>query len=256
MEFCTCGLEGPRGKDAMKRYVAVSLGLLALFGAGACKGLGGAGDSAPAAGAELKTEDEKTLYAIGLMLGKNLAPLKLTPAETDIVRRGLGDTVAGQKPLVDLEAYAPKVQAFAQKRAQAAASAMAGPEKEKGKAFVEKAAHEPGAVKTPTGLVFTSLSPGKGKSPAATDVVRVNYRGTLVDGTEFDSSASHGGPAQFPLNGVIACWTEGVQLMKVGGKAKLVCPAELAYGDAAQGKIPSGATLVFEVELLDAQVGK
>ena len=117
--------------------------------------------------------------------------------------------------------------------------------------FLEKAAAEPGAVKTPSGLVYRELRPGTGPTPEATDMVTVNYRGTLIDGTEFDSSYKTNEPAQFPLNHVIPCWTEGVQKMKVGGKSKLVCPAAIAYGEKGSPPvIPPDATLVFEVELL------
>jgi FKBP-type peptidyl-prolyl cis-trans isomerase FkpA len=119
------------------------------------------------------------------------------------------------------------------------------------KSFLEKAAAEPGAIKTPSGLVYRELSAGTGPSPQATDIVTVNYRGTLEDGTEFDSSYKRNEPAQFPLNGVIPCWTEGVQRMKVGGKSKLVCPSSIAYGDQGSPPvIPGGATLAFEIELL------
>src|SRR5581483_1214987 len=102
-----------------------------------------------------------------------------------------------------------------------------------------------------SGLIFKELAPGTGGSPKATDTVKVNYRGTFTNGTEFDRSYKRNQPAQFPLNGVIKCWTEGVQKMKVGGKARLVCPSDLAYGDQGRGEIPGGATLVFEIELLD-----
>src|SRR5580704_4766822 len=118
-------------------------------------------------------------------------------------------------------------------------------------AYLEKAAAEPGATKTASGLVYRDLQAGTGASPKATDTVKVNYRGTLIDGTEFDSSYKRNEPAEFPLNRVIPCWTEGVQKMKVGGKARLVCPASIAYGDAGSPPvIPGGATLVFEIELL------
>ncbi len=114
-----------------------------------------------------------------------------------------------------------------------------------------KAAAERGAVVTDTGLVYRSLKDGQGASPGAADTVRVHYRGTFPDGREFDSSLKRGQPIEFPLNRVIKCWTEGVQRMKVGGKAKLTCPASIAYGDrGAGGVIPPGATLLFEVELL------
>ena len=114
------------------------------------------------------------------------------------------------------------------------------------------AAKEAGAVVTPSGLVYRSLQDGKGASPAATDTVKVHYRGTFPDGREFDSSYKRGEPATFPLDRVIKCWTEGVQRMKVGGKARLTCPSAIAYGErgAGGGLIPPNATLQFEVELL------
>ncbi|MBE0602681.1 MAG: FKBP-type peptidyl-prolyl cis-trans isomerase [Deltaproteobacteria bacterium] len=119
------------------------------------------------------------------------------------------------------------------------------------KAFEEKAGREKGAVTTASGLVYLSLKEGTGKTPGPTSTVKVNYRGTLPDGKEFDSSYKRGTPAEFPLNGVIKCFSEGLQKMKVGGKAKLVCPSKIAYGDQGAGDvIPPGATLQFEIELL------
>jgi FKBP-type peptidyl-prolyl cis-trans isomerase FkpA len=120
--------------------------------------------------------------------------------------------------------------------------------------FAAKAAKEKGAVKTASGLVYRSLKEGTGPKASPSSTVKVNYKGTLIDGTVFDASERHGGPATFPLNRVIPCWTEGVSLMKVGGKAQLVCPPTIAYG--ARGSppvIPANATLVFEVELLAVQ---
>jgi len=117
---------------------------------------------------------------------------------------------------------------------------------------IEKAAREKGAVKTASGMVYQSLKEGSGKSPKASNTVEVNYRGTLTNGTEFDSSYKRNQSISFPLTGVIPCWTEGVQLMKTGGKAKLVCPPELAYGSRGAGRdVPPNATLIFEVELLN-----
>jgi FKBP-type peptidyl-prolyl cis-trans isomerase FkpA len=119
------------------------------------------------------------------------------------------------------------------------------------KVYLDKAAAEPGAVRTPSGLIYHELNAGSGPSPKATDTVKVHYRGSLVDGTVFDSSYDRNEPAEFPLNQVIRCWTEGVQKMKVGGKSRLVCPASIGYGErGSPPSIPGGATLVFEVELL------
>lgn len=116
---------------------------------------------------------------------------------------------------------------------------------------LDAAAKEPGAQTTASGLVYRSLQDGNGASPGASDKVKVHYRGTFLDGKEFDSSYKRNAPIEFPLNGVIPCWTEGVQKMKVGGKAKLTCPAAIAYGSrGAGGVIPPNATLQFEVELL------
>lgn len=118
-------------------------------------------------------------------------------------------------------------------------------------ATLDAAAKEAGAVVTKTGLVYRSLKDGNGATPGATDTVKVHYKGTFPDGKEFDSSYSRGTPIEFPLNRVIPCWTEGVQRMKLGGKAKLTCPSAIAYGErGAGGVIPPNATLLFEVELL------
>lgn len=192
------------------------------------------------------TEDEKTIYAIGLQISQSLSRLNLSPAEVEIVRRALADNAAG-KPAVQLSEYQAKIPAFAQARSAQAADKQ----KTESAAYIDKAAAQPGAEKTPSGLVYRELTPGTGASPKASDTVKVNYRGTLVDGTEFDSSAAHNGPASFPLGGVIPCWTEGLQKMKVGGKAQLVCPSSLAYGDNGRPGIPGGAALIFEIELLD-----
>lgn len=116
---------------------------------------------------------------------------------------------------------------------------------------IDKAAKEKGAVKTPSGMVYQSIKDGKGKSPSAANTVEVNYRGTLTNGKEFDSSYKRHQSISFPLSGVIPCWTEGVQKMKVGGKAKLTCPAATAYGERGVGPIPPNSDLTFEVELVE-----
>ena len=204
--------------------------------------------SVAAAGPELKTEDQKTLYTLGVAISRGLGTFNLTEAELEIVKAGLTDGVLHNKPQVEVDKYGPKLQAFQQSRA--AASAVT--EKKEAQSFLDKAATERGATKTPSGLIITTLKPGTGASPKATDTVKVHYHGTLTDGSVFDSSVQRGEPATFPLNGVIPCWTEGVQQMKVGGKSRLVCPSNLAYGDrGAPPRIKPGAALVFEVELLE-----
>lgn len=192
------------------------------------------------------TDEEKTIYAIGLSISRSLIQFNLSPAEEQLVRQALVDSDAN-KPAVDLSVWGPKIQALATARAEQAAVR----EKLASSAYLIKAAAEPGVVKTESGLIYHEDRAGTGASPKATDTVKVNYSGKLVNGTEFDSSYKRNEPAQFPLNGVIKCWTEGVQKMKVGGKSTLVCPSDLAYGDQGRPSIPGGATLIFEIELLD-----
>ena len=193
------------------------------------------------------SEEDKTLYALGLMLSRNLQAFELTPAELGFVMQGISDGASGKPTVVKMEEYAPKVQALGQAKSEKRAQ----DEKAKGEAFLAAEAAKPGVTKSDDGMLFSEIVAGTGDSPAATDKVKVHYRGTLTDGTEFDSSIARGQPAEFPLNGVIKCWTEGLQKMKVGGKARLVCPSDLAYGDRGRPSIPPGATLVFEVELLE-----
>ncbi len=202
--------------------------------------------AAHAAGPAPETEDQKTVYAIGLAIAQNLEPFTLSPAEIDLVLLGIKEGL-GKKGQVDLNSYNPKVRQLAQARA----TALAEIEKKEAVAFLEKLAKEKGAEKTASGLIFIPITAGSGESPKATDTVKVHYKGTLRDGSTFDSSVERGQPATFPLNRVIGCWTEGLQKMKVGGKAKLACPANIAYGDrGSPPKIRGGAALLFEVELL------
>lgn len=198
----------------------------------------------------MTTDEEKTIYALGLSIARSLSPFDLSAHELEIVRQALKDAAAG-KPALDLNTWGPKIEPLAQSRG----THVAEREKAASQAYLEKAATGPGAVKTDSGLVYRELRAGTGPSPLATDTVKVNYRGTLINGVEFDSSYSRHEPAQFALNGVIRCWTEGVQKMKVGGKAALVCPSNLAYGDQGRPSIPGGAALIFEIELLEI-VGK
>jgi FKBP-type peptidyl-prolyl cis-trans isomerase FkpA len=204
-----------------------------------------------AAAPAFANDDEKIVYSLGLSMFSSLSRFDLTPAEVELVKRGLADAAAG-KPAVNLNEWGPKLNAFASARA----ARQAKGEKEASAAYLAKAAAEPGAEKTASGLVYRELKPGDGASPKATDTVKVHYRGTLVNGTEFDSSYRRNQPAQFPLNGVIKCWTEGVQKMKVGGKSILACPSDIAYGDQGRPSIPGGAALIFEIELLEIIAAK
>ena len=194
----------------------------------------------PALAAEPKTEDQKTLYTVGFLMARQLSVFNLTPEELAVVKQGIDDGTAGKKPSVDLEVYKGNIQKLALDRLSA-----------KSQQYLAKAAKEPGARKTASGLIYESEKEGTGARPTATSKVKVNYRGTLVDGREFDSSYASGKPAEFELDKVIKCWTEGLQMMKVGGKARLICPPQLAYGERSAGSIPPNSALIFEVELLE-----
>lgn len=171
----------------------------------------------------------------------------ISEREMQVLIQGLRDGIEGKTLAVDQQEGANLVRSMVQKRQGAAAEA----EKKASEDFAAAEAGKPGAKKTESGLIYTEIKAGTGASPGATEKVRVHYHGTLRDGTVFDSSVERGEPAEFPLNRVIPCWTEGVAMMKPGGKSRLVCPSEIAYGDRSTGRIPGGATLIFEVELLE-----
>jgi FKBP-type peptidyl-prolyl cis-trans isomerase FkpA/FKBP-type peptidyl-prolyl cis-trans isomerase FklB len=202
-----------------------------------------------AAGDELKTDEEKAFYAFGNNnIGPQLGALQMNEKELEAMKQGLTDAILKKPAKVDGKQYIAKFQELAKARGQQAVAN----EKKAGAEFADKAAKEKGAQKTASGLVYQELKAGTGESPKATDKVKVHYKGTLINGTVFDSSIDRGQPATFGLNQVIKCWTEGVQMMKVGGKAKLICPSDIAYGDQGHPPtIPPGSTLVFEVELLE-----
>ncbi len=237
----------------MRRFVIASALVLSVALPALAEDAKPASKAAAPATASSASETEKTLYALGLAVSRNLSMFALTPAEVKIVQEGLADGALGRKPKVDLETYGPKLQEFAKGRMSQAAAV----EKKAGAAFLEKEAGQPGAKKQASGFVYKETKAGTGPQPKATDTVKVHYKGTLIDGTVFDSSLDRNEPVTFPLNGVIPCWTQGVQLMKVGGSARLVCPSELAYGDTgAPPRIKGGSTLVFDVQLLGIEAPK
>lgn len=202
---------------------------------------------APLTGAELN----KTLYVLGTLIARPVVAAGLSEAEVAEVMKGFKDAALAKKLAVSQDEYGPKVDQMMRSRIEENSKKVAEKEKAKAKDFLAKAEKEKGAEKTGSGLIYVETKAGTGANPAPTDTVSVHYKGTLINGEEFDSSYKRGTPAEFPLNGVIKCWTEGVAKMKVGGKAKLICPSDIAYGDrGAPPKIPGGSTLVFEVELL------
>jgi FKBP-type peptidyl-prolyl cis-trans isomerase FkpA len=198
-------------------------------------------------GKDPKTEEEKTFYSIGTMFGSRLTQLAMTDAELESLAQGLKDAAKGEKQKVDPMAYQQKIQDLFKARMEKQSVDV----KKKGIEFLQNFVAKEGATKTASGLTYKTIKEGSGPTPKETDVVKVHYHGTLIDGTVFDSSVERKQEVSFPLNRVIKGWTEGLQLMKVGGKSKFVIPSELAYGDAgAPPKIAGGATLIFEVELL------
>ena len=203
-------------------------------------------DTGAAAAPALETDEEKTLYALGVALGRNIEEFSLAEDEVDFVAMGVRDGALTETYQVDMAVYGARIQDLATERASVASTA----EKEASAAFAAEIAQEPGAEVFESGLVVVPMTEGDGENPSAEDTVRVHYHGTLRDGTVFDSSVDRGESIAFPLTGVIPCWTDGVQKIRVGGKAKLVCPSDIAYGDGGTGGIPGGATLLFEVELL------
>jgi FKBP-type peptidyl-prolyl cis-trans isomerase FkpA len=206
----------------------------------------------PAARAQaLDSDEQKTIYALGLAVARNLRSFDLSPDEVKILEAGLTAGLTGQKPAVELATYEPKLDPLAKARN----GVRTKRERDASAAFLKTASAESGAKTTPTGLVYKELKAGKGDPPTAKDKVKVHYTGKLRDGKVFDSSVERGQPADFPLGRMIPCWLEGLQLMRAGGKAEITCPADLAYGDSGMppgtgDRIPPGAALQFEIELL------
>lgn len=252
----------PRNRFATASLLAASLAL----GLAACKPIdpdakkedkadaaAGNGDIAKSSG--LKTEKQQASYMVGMSVGKSLAPIK-DDVDMDTVIKAMKTVAAGDKPLLSDEQAQQVAQAFDQRlQAKRAAEAEASAKKNAsdGEAFLAANAKKPGVKTTASGLQYQVITEGKGPKPTADDMVKVNYKGELLDGTEFDNSYERGEPAQFALQQVAPGWAEGVQLMPVGSKYKLWIPSKLGYGETGTpgGPIPPNATLVFEVELLD-----
>ncbi len=223
--------------------IALTLGLVAL--------------AVPfAAGAQVpKTEDEKTIYAIGAAVAQRLKQYNLSPDETKVLLAAISASLAGEKLALDPTAYGDKANALAQSRM----AARAAREREASEKFLADAAARKGAQKKPSGLIYLETKAGSGESPTTVDKVKVAYTGKRRDGSVFDSSKERG-PADFPLARTISCWTEGIQLMKPGGTATLTCPADLGYGDTGYppgsgDMIAPGAALQFDVELIAVEKG-
>jgi len=201
---------------------------------------------------ELKTQKDKISYAIGMDIGNSLKKNSVD-VDTDVLLKGMRASLAGEKTLMTeqegretLTAYQKEMQAKQMEKKKAEGEKN----KKAGDAFLAENKKKKGVKTLPSGLQYTVISKGSGTSPGATDKVTVNYRGTLIDGTEFDSSYKRNEPATFPVNGVIKGWTEALQLMKEGSKWKLFIPSNIAYGESGRPGIPPNSTLIFEVELI------
>jgi|GEM_PF-355320 len=221
------------------------LGGIAVFAISGCNNIG-------PGSAKLKSDDDKTLYAIGFDMGSKMKTLSPSKNEVAALKAGIDDALGKKESQVDIKKYTMMVGELIRTRVAKSAET----EKKDSTAFLAKSEKAAGAEKTESGLIYVEKTAGTGASPKASDNVKVHYHGTLRDGTVFDSSKDRGEPATFRLDRVVKCWTEGVQKMKVGGKSELYCPSDLAYGDrGAPPKIPPGAALKFEVELIEIVKG-
>jgi FKBP-type peptidyl-prolyl cis-trans isomerase len=233
----------------MIRSAIIAMACFGLFSVQACS-------QSPEKGAtmELKDQKDKASYSIGVSIGKNLKDQKVD-IKTDILVKGLLDAYTGAKTQLTEKEMGEVLTQFQQEimaKAQEDAAKKGGENKSKGEKFLADNKNKPGVKTTPSGLQYTVISEGTGPKPTASSTVKVHYTGKLIDGTTFDSSVDRGEPIEFPLNGVIKGWTEGVQLMSKGSKYKFFIPSDLAYGDRGAGNaIGPNETLVFEVELLD-----
>jgi FKBP-type peptidyl-prolyl cis-trans isomerase FkpA len=223
-------------------------GSLAAAGSSTGAGSPAAAGSPPVVGSiVLETEEQKLLYALGLNAGERLSSLSLNDEELAYVQAGIGDRALQRDVLINELQYAHQISPYVQQRIRQTVAL----EPARSAEFVAMMAGQPGAQASATGMVYFELVPGSGASPTAESTVVVHYTGRQRDGTIFDNSYLRGEPSTIALGEVIACWSEGVQRMKVGGKSRLVCPASTAYGNDGSPKVLPGAALLFEIELLD-----
>ena len=207
--------------------------------------------AAPAAAEAPQTEEQKTLYYLGTLAARPLAPFDLSAEELEFVKQGLADAAQGKAMDLDPNIFGPRTQALVRARTEKAAAA----EKTASQAFIDQEAAKEGVRKLASGMLIEDIEQGTGEKPTVNDTVVVHYHGTLRTGEVFDSSVERGQPFRTQLSRVVKCWQEGVAEMREGGKARLICPSDLAYGDTGSPpSIKGGAALVFEVELL--QVAK
>ena len=206
----------------------------------------------PVSGPVLKNLSDSASYAIGVSVASFYKQQGITSLNTALVAKAIEEIFGGNNALLDDQACNMAINKLMNKMQENKSK----PVMEEGKAFLAKNKIRPEVKTTESGLQYEVVSEGTGIKPLAVDSVTVNYKGTLINGTEFDNSYTRGEPITFPLNRVIAGWTEGLQLMSVGSKYKLFIPHNLAYGLHDQGPIPGGSTLVFEVELLDVKKAK
>jgi FKBP-type peptidyl-prolyl cis-trans isomerase len=228
----------------MMRYrSAVTLGAVLSLGLAGCA----ADDSGPAT---LETDDQKASYAVGLNVGNNLRQAREV-LDMPSFRKGLAHAMAGEDPQLEPEEIQAALQHLNARMGEAR-EAAAETNREEGEAYLAQNADKDGVTTTESGLQYETLEEGSGEPPAPTDQVSIHYRGTLIDGTEFDSSYERGEPATFGVGGVIPGFSEGLQLMQPGGKYRLVIPSDLAYGpQGTQGDIGPNETLIFEIEMID-----
>lgn len=228
----------------MKVFIPLLICIFSALGVAAQPG----GRPKPAAPPEkYKTLRDSASYALGYNIGQNLLQ-RYAEMDVNVMAQALKDAFAKKTSFIDPNQGQTCVQNFLMQATQKKAAGN----KEEGRKFLQANKSNPNVKVTPSGLQYEVLKMGDGPKPTLSDVVKVNYSGTLINGKEFDNSARHGGPAQFGVGGVISGWTQALQLMPTGSKFKLYIPSELAYGDSEMGaEIPAGSTLIFEVELLE-----